>query len=517
MANSFPTSSSGVTVESKPRSPRLDNPIQYRKIDKIPIIDTLERTFYKTNKAGKKVKVRESLDEKQLRVLCKNSHFRDKRGDHAILAVGHTDDEGKEADQPPFVGYASNFQMGQHNGRPAILADLYIDTEECDPDRLTKQFPRRSAEIVGLSSPGGFIDIVSVLKRTPERDLGLVAHATFSSHKNVSRFMCPDCAQEESKLADGDRKKKILKNALELIKQLAENIIDSPDAHDHNQLATESSESSDASVSSGEPEMAQTKDKKKSKFEHEEPSASEPSEATPSGPSEPSAKKRMDPSEPSDTSEPSEASEPSAPPKKSKMAAAGPPGPLTTGPAPVKASSSKEKTRMNRESENIQLSRFEKRLAALETENKTLRDEINSAKSEKRLAVIERQVAQLEFEGVDLVRADEVARLAKMPDEEIEPEVSRMRKHYTRTIVGQPMLEMPGLDLGGNTLEKPKKNPLAFDAEDEVEPGVFIRGAGSLSQFMKKPAATDELPSANDPRSLSRFIAMRNQSAFRKS
>src|SRR5208282_813941 len=189
MAESF--SSSSVLTQSRYRGPNLSDSSRFVRVSQVPIIDTLERTYFKKGKNGKAVRVRESVDEDQLDVILENSRLRADRGKYSILSLGHTDDDGPETSQPHFCGYISNFEKGEYEGRPTILADIFIDRKDCDPSATLRQFPRRSAEVMNLEKPDGYIDIVSLLKRVPERDLGLVTHQ-FSKKDNVSRFVCPD-------------------------------------------------------------------------------------------------------------------------------------------------------------------------------------------------------------------------------------------------------------------------------------------------------------------------------------
>jgi hypothetical protein len=165
----------------------------------VPVIDVNSRKYRKGDKV-----VEEHLDEPQLHQICHNSQERAARGEYGLLLLGHTTDGGKEVDQPPVVGFVKNYQVGEHLGRPTILADAYI-YRDADPSHILRQFPRRSAEIIGLEEPDGYVDSLSLIKRAPERDLGLITHyavnhdasqesgsvVRFRSRYPVYRFACP--------------------------------------------------------------------------------------------------------------------------------------------------------------------------------------------------------------------------------------------------------------------------------------------------------------------------------------
>ena len=105
------------------------------------------------------------------------------------MLLGHTDDHAREADQPPVVGYMKNYRMGEHNGRPCILSDLFY--EKADATRLMKNFPRRSAEVFysDKDPAENYLDGLALLVRPPARELGLV---TYASGKQKERYSMAD-------------------------------------------------------------------------------------------------------------------------------------------------------------------------------------------------------------------------------------------------------------------------------------------------------------------------------------
>lgn len=61
------------TVTAKYRGPDLTNSARFVRIQSVPIIDVLERSYFKKDEDGNDVQVKESVDENQLKVLLKNS------------------------------------------------------------------------------------------------------------------------------------------------------------------------------------------------------------------------------------------------------------------------------------------------------------------------------------------------------------------------------------------------------------------------------------------------------------
>ena len=91
-------------------------------------------------------------------------------GDACPITIGHTRIGRPEEEQPPICGYAINFRLGRFgpSNKLAILADFYVEP------KLWKEFlehPRRSVEFFAQDA---VFDPIAVLKRTPERDLGLI-------------------------------------------------------------------------------------------------------------------------------------------------------------------------------------------------------------------------------------------------------------------------------------------------------------------------------------------------------
>lgn len=233
-----------LVVEPNLRPPDLGNPKRYVRVDRVPIIDVHRRRVKR--KDGEIVE--EEVDERQLHRICRNSRERSERGEHGIVFLGHTDDDGPETEQPPIVGYMSGYVVGEYNGAPTILADLYIDKDD-DPSKIHKQFPRRSAEVIGINSDDGFIDSVALIKRAPERELGFVT-SYHRKHRKVYRYACPACEKETRSMAMPDSTA-TFKKALELVKHLGEEIVmkagGSLDHDDHDEHGHHDDSSDDSS------------------------------------------------------------------------------------------------------------------------------------------------------------------------------------------------------------------------------------------------------------------------------
>jgi hypothetical protein len=165
------------------RSPRLRDGSRFVRIRGVPVVTLNVRKFRKGDEV-----VEERIDEEKLHRIARNSNERASRGEYGLLLAGHTTDDGPETAQPPVVGYTRKYQVGDYNGKPAILADFYL-LKNKDPDRLLEQYPRRSPEIMGLNDPDAYLDATALIRRSPELDLGYISH--FRIDRDVTRFEAP--------------------------------------------------------------------------------------------------------------------------------------------------------------------------------------------------------------------------------------------------------------------------------------------------------------------------------------
>jgi hypothetical protein len=115
----------------------------------------------------------DEFDETKLNIIAANSNNRVKdTGDAVPLVIGHRKEGQPEEQQPPVVGFASNFRVkpwGKLKPRPTIYARLRFFKDKWE---YAKQFPRRSIELWKDSMT---IDPIALLGATPgARDLGLL-------------------------------------------------------------------------------------------------------------------------------------------------------------------------------------------------------------------------------------------------------------------------------------------------------------------------------------------------------
>ena len=563
--NSISTGLPSAAVSSRLTPPKLNDAARYARVERVPIIDTLERTYLKTTKDGNQVRIYESVDKAQLKKIFENSKRAEENGDYGLIFVGHTDDSGKETDQPPKVGYIANHQLGEHNGRPTILADVYIDKEKCrrfgkkyfdssfTVDDLLDEFPRRSAEVVALSKPVGYIDSVALLKRTPERQLGTIASQFKIKSESVYRFECPACKKEKMSLqssmmehqARQDKvksKRDVFKSSLKLVEQLGNHLFDEeangePEDSSEStssELFNEPSDEPSEPMLGEEPSMSSTAKSKMSKAGPSEPNyeeypsstsssssseASEPSEAS-GDPSHPGTKNhrkehrepsRMDPSEPSK--------------KKSKLnagSAASTPGPTTSIPKLEKSkmSSHKDKSRMKDDDERISSSRFARQLEESRKLNSQLAARLDQIDAEKREAINERKLVQLQAEGYELDRAEELARFKRLnlTEEQVDEEISRFRKIVRPSPVGQSLIPSFSPDYGGASVPRQKSvmelmQPLP-EENDPRNTAVIAPIIGS--HIARMHMESDEGKSMVRPNPISRSVDMESITRFIK-
>ena len=111
------------------------------------------------------------FDAARLQHICdkNNQRFR-KTGDPAARTLGHTRPGRPESEQPPIFGYAINFRLGRFGPEQTlgILGDDYVLPKMWDQ---YLEHPRRSVEFF---ADDDIFDPIASLKRTPERDLGII-------------------------------------------------------------------------------------------------------------------------------------------------------------------------------------------------------------------------------------------------------------------------------------------------------------------------------------------------------
>lgn len=123
------------------------------------------------------------FDREKLQKIVDECNRRGKNGDLSPFGPGHTISGAPEHLQPPTYGYAKDFRVGTFGPEKklGILCSWYVKKQVKTPDGKTadgveevKSYPRRSIE---LWLKDGFIDHIALLRRTPQRDLGLLDFA----------------------------------------------------------------------------------------------------------------------------------------------------------------------------------------------------------------------------------------------------------------------------------------------------------------------------------------------------
>jgi len=112
----------------------------------------------------------ETASEDDLDEIVNVNNARTKEtGDLGPIFKGHRRPDLTEEQYPKIIGYQKDFRRGKLGDKNVILADWYVMPEEVDS---LKEYPRRSVEMYPSEK---LIDGVSILKRTPKLDLGLLA------------------------------------------------------------------------------------------------------------------------------------------------------------------------------------------------------------------------------------------------------------------------------------------------------------------------------------------------------
>lgn len=126
-----------------------------------------------------------TYDRRLLQIIAENCNRRIRdTGDWCPLVIGHTSDEDAAAD-PPLVGFAGPFtvgQLGKERPRWAILAKFWLFPDQA---KVMARYPRRSVEVWPGDRPEDrYFDPIALLgAETPRRDLGLI----YSKPRLVSR------------------------------------------------------------------------------------------------------------------------------------------------------------------------------------------------------------------------------------------------------------------------------------------------------------------------------------------
>lgn len=352
------------------------------------------------------------IDDDTLDRIAENNNKRvEETGDETPISLGHTKDGVPETLQPQIIGYARNFRVKQlfKTGRKAIFCTFRVLRKYADK---LKEFPRRSVE---LWLKKLVIDPIAVLgATTPDRDLGLLR---FRAGDQSYTYVFDEVRRMQLGMNDPDnlavKVVAMLQETKEwkFLQSLADQGMQAP-AQEAPPPAGPEEEMIDASEESMPGEEPVRLD------EEDEEYPVEDEEIT-------------DEEKPVEEEEEDDEDEEAA---KKKYAAA-PASGNTYVPSGVgrrqKYSASLtevEKVKMQRDQLRSQLVRTEKRTAAVEKEVNELRLKLSRAEREKALV-------QLQSEGFDLDRAEELNEIAEFSDEQFTKHLDRIRKRYQRAPV----------------------------------------------------------------------------------
>lgn len=362
-------------------------------------------------------------------------------GDEIPIIIGHTnDEETSEQRQPEVVGYARDFKVGRlfNSGRRAIKATFKFFKDKINK---VKKYPRRSIEL-WLSD--WKIDPISLLgPTTPERDLGLLR----LSRDGSKRWKYSHVFNEDKKMAADA--KAIATEVMAMIKETEEwKWIESQMEEDGDNGPLDDLEGDlplddDLTMDDGDIDAGDMDDD----FEGDFPPMDEP---------------------PVDDDREVERY------MKQKYGAGY--GSATNGFIPSagrkkcsrrRHSRQDEITRIRRDQERVRYARQERAIEGLRQENQKLKLKFQRADREKDLV-------QLEAEGLLFDRAEELDSVTGMTEENYRRHLAKMRKRYQRAPVGgHNFAGGPGPE-GGPTktlsreqmkriLDYAQKNDLSFD------------------------------------------------------
>jgi hypothetical protein len=146
----------------------LRDPSRFLTISGVPILDAHHSEETSDDKGD--------ITEELLNLIAHNTNRRISRGTFPQIQIGHTTDTGKESAQPEPIGFTSRYVVGDYKGTPCLYCDFHIDRRKKE-DAL--KYPHRSVERLKSDQKAHFnlIDSVSLLRRAPERDIGIMYYS----------------------------------------------------------------------------------------------------------------------------------------------------------------------------------------------------------------------------------------------------------------------------------------------------------------------------------------------------
>jgi hypothetical protein len=148
---------------------------EYVRIPNVPVFDEHDEWDEKGNLVRR-------FDRKRLQAIVDTCNAKTDTGDLTCIGPGHTIPHAPETQQPPIWGYAANWKLDKYGpgNKLAACCDYYIrktvleDGKEVDGKTAAYSYPRRSIE---LWSSRNDIDWIALLRKAPERPMGLVTYA----------------------------------------------------------------------------------------------------------------------------------------------------------------------------------------------------------------------------------------------------------------------------------------------------------------------------------------------------
>lgn len=354
--------------------------MQYIYKHAVPILD--EHVIY--DEDGKKLA---TIDEARLKYMAKLANRRvADTGDLVPIVIGHTEDDVPEDKQPEIVGYAYRFRVQKFlkTSRKALTATFRFYKKFLGK---IKKYPRRSIE---LWLNDWKIDPISLLgATTPERDLGLLKF----SKGGVRKYRIP---YKESKIMNSENPQQ---------KQIVDAVMKAIEQSDwYKFLCTqmqEAGESEEGNMTPGEEE---------GDMEQNEPGLGENEELADE---EAMARDMEDPDDIPEEEEPM------------RYGAGYPSGTNTAkkGLALMnkRAKMKKDQARVNKHQYNKVLAQYNKQIKDLQ---------VKYRKSER-----EKDLIQLEAEGIDFDRVEELEDVLDLPEPTYQRHLDKMRKRYSKAPV----------------------------------------------------------------------------------
>jgi hypothetical protein len=343
------------------------------------------------------------------RIADNHNRLFDETGDEIPLVIGHTDDDSPEKEQPEVVGFASKFQVKKffNTKKKALYCTWKIYKDKL---HLLRKFPRRSVE---LWLDRWEVDPISLLgATTPDRRLGLVKMAAEGNHLTCEMSGdlmndSSDTAQEVVALLQQSEVWKFMEQAMPALQQM----LGQGQAGGGGEEFGGQADEGELPPEEGEAEDPSSFDEDVDDEVSPEGDDFEMGDEEPEDSFSPGGAQELDPDSEPDLENPV---------KKQHSA--------TNTSIPTQKMSHRS---ASHDSLRIKLSRVERQLNTLTDDNRNLRLKLARA-------VRESDLIQLEAEGFDFDREEELEFVAALPDDRYANHIDRIRKRYSRVPLNGP-------------------------------------------------------------------------------